>query len=122
MHIIRHDVTNSVGNFQVALSVFFKTMPRAKSSILIQINSFSHERFCTRPYFENEDLWYSEGFPWPAGPCSLALLGPGLSLHEIVSKQSLEKSRLRKQRTLCNATNGFRAKMKSEKQAQKITY
>ena len=51
-----------------------------------------------------------------------AFPGPGLSLHEIVSKQSLEKSRLRKQRTLCNATNGFHAKMKSEKRAQKITY
>ena len=80
-----------------------------------------HERFCTRPYFENEDLWYSEGFPWPVGPCSLALLGLGLSLHEIVSKQSLEKSSLKKQRTFRDAINGFPARMKSEKRAQKIT-
>ena len=81
-----------------------------------------HERFCTRPYFENDDLWYSEGFPWPAGPCSFALLGLGLSLHEIVSKQSLEKSRPRKQWTFHDSTKGFPAKMKSEIQAQKITY
>ena len=60
--------------------------------------------------------------PWPAGPCSLALLGLGLSLHEIVSKRSLEKSSLKKQRTFRDAINGFPTRMKSEKRVQKITY
>ena len=39
-----------------------------------------------------------------------------------MSEQSLEKSRLRKQRTFCDATNGFPAKMKSEKRAQKMIW
>ena len=58
-------------------------------------------------------------FPWPPGPCSLTLLGLGLSLHEIVSKQSLEKSNLRKQPTFCNATSGSSAKV-SEKLVHKF--
>ena len=39
-----------------------------------------------------------------------------------MSEQSLEKSRLRKQRTFCDATNGFPAKMKSKKRAQKMIW
>ena len=51
---------------KIASSLFFKSRLGAKSLIwksvlfLMQINSFTHERFCNWPRFESERFWNSE--------------------------------------------------------------